>query len=972
MAATADDHYLVDVWTTETEPALPENAIIALTQTRDGYLWLGTLNGLVRFDGIRFAAFDESNTPGLESGPITYLFEDSHTNLWLGTHAGGILLIRNGQVTRLQVGTHTHEGRLISACEDAKGGVWLYTSDGQLFRYWEGKVEVCRIESLAGTGNCRSIIAERSGLVWVGTETRMFGFNPKAGPATNSPLEVMATLTNKLDLLLASRQGGYWRLAGGDVQKWTGDHLERSVGSYLGLQVNTACEDRDGNLILGTGGEGVWVFDAAGKAPPAQMAGISHNTILSLCLDREGTLWVGTDGGGLNRVKRQVFGVVPETLGKTVQSVCADDQGGILFGEFGGGLWRWKDQTAQQLGVAQGAALLGLRSIFMDHNRQIWAAADEWGLMQVSDTNLLLVLRAPRISSIYEDRSNQLWLGTQVGLVLWRGATPKVYNTNLSSQVVTALADDAAGNLWIGTGGGGLNCLRNGQITVIHKGSDGLPSEHITALFVDQQDVLWIGTPSGLARFHDGKWARYTTREGLGGNTIDYITQDDKEECLWIGSNAGLLRVSKQSLNDLANGLIQSVTCRSFGKADGLPTRECTQGSQSAACRSADGILWFATIRGLVFVNPASLKLNTNPPPVVIESVFVENQKKTANDFPGQLPREVVVSPGADNLEIQYASLNLSAPDKTRFRYRMADSPSTKWTEAGANRTVRYPKLPAGAYQFEVTACNEDGVWNPAGATIAITVLPPFWRKPWFIGMVAACLLVLIVGIVHYFSTQRLQRQLEGLRQQQALEKERSRIARDIHDQLGASLTQVSLLSEMVESDKNAPEGVEAHARQIAQTARETSHALDEIVWTVNPSNDTVDGLINYICKYAQDYFAVAGLRYRLDVPEQLPGNSISPEVRHNVFLAAKEAVTNVVRHARATEVWLRLHLGAESFTIELQDNGRGLAGMEEKLSRNGLRNMHKRMEDIGGSFAITPAPGGGALVRLTVPLGRL
>ena len=198
---------------------------------------------------------------------------------------------------------------------------------------------------------------------------------------------------------------------------------------------------------------------------------------------------------------------------------------------------------------------------------------------------------------------------------------------------------------------------------------------------------------------------------------------------------------------------------------------------------------------------------------------------------------------------------------------------------------------------------------------------------------------------------------MAGLRQQQALEKERARIARDIHDQVGASLTQLALLGEMVEADKETPEEAEAHARQISQTARETTRALDEIVWTVNPSNDTLDGLVNYICKHAQDYSAVAGLRYRLDVPAQLPAAAISPETRHNVFLAAKEAVTNIVKHARASEACIHLRLEPRGFTLEIEDNGRGPAGLKEKAaeSRNGLRNMRKRMEDVGGEFSIGP-----------------
>jgi len=230
-------------------------------------------------------------------------------------------------------------------------------------------------------------------------------------------------------------------------------------------------------------------------------------------------------------------------------------------------------------------------------------------------------------------------------------------------------------------------------------------------------------------------------------------------------------------------------------------------------------------------------------------------------------------------------------------------------------------------------------------------------------------LLGIVIGIVHLISTQRLQRQLVTMRQQEALEKERARIARDLHDQLGANLTQVALLGELAEADKNLPGEVESHAKQICSTARETTRALDEIVWTVNPSNDTLDGLVNYICKYAQEYLALAGLKYRLDVPSQLPTASITPEVRHNMFLAAKEAVNNVVKHSQATSARVKLVLQPNAFTFEIEDNGRGLPDPQGKSGRNGLKNMRKRMEDIGGSFSIGPGSEGGTLVRLAAPI---
>jgi signal transduction histidine kinase len=433
------------------------------------------------------------------------------------------------------------------------------------------------------------------------------------------------------------------------------------------------------------------------------------------------------------------------------------------------------------------------------------------------------------------------------------------------------------------------------------------------------------------------------------------------------------MRVQKKSLNDFASGATNSVTCRTYEDTDGLPTSECTFGSQPAAARLKSGMLLFPTIKGLASVDPSTIRRNTNPPPVLIESVSIEGQPRISGGLRSSIPARITIPAGREHLEIQYTSLNLAAAEKARFRYLMEGFETKGWNDAGKRRVALYPKIPPGNYKFHVTACNEDGVWNEIGATLAIKVLPPFWRTWWFMTASALCLVGAIAGVVHYVSTQKLQRQLAGMRQQQALEKERARIARDIHDQLGASLTQVSLLGEMVESDKDSPSEVEAHAKQISQTARDTTLALDEIVWTVNPSNDTLEGLVTYVCKYVQDYLGIAELRYRLDIPAQLPEAEISPEVRHNVFLTSKEAITNIVRHARAKSVWVRLRVEPSSFVLEIQDDGKGIPNLEEKKagSRNGLRNMARRMDDIGGKFDIMAGPEGGTLVRLTVPLKR-
>jgi signal transduction histidine kinase/ligand-binding sensor domain-containing protein len=986
LTSPPDSPFIVESW--DTEDGLPQGSVIAALQTRDAYLWLGTLNGLVRFDGVRFEVFDANTTPGLNSGRIVHLFEDSRTNLWIGTETAGVALAQRGTVRVLEkLSGGSREGRLVSACEDSTGAVWLYMADGRLYRCLAGAVDSYDLRG-GPSDVSRTLVAEPDRL-WVGPQwldgelnkgwwLLGIGLLDQARPPDLAGA-LRLPMASSLDYLVPSPKGGHWRLANGRILKCRGNTLERDPLPYpwkANARPSAACEDADGNLIVGTldetSGDGVFWHDSAGR--PRRLSrteGLSADGILSLCLDREGNLWVGTDGGGLNRVKRKPFRLAVTTKGPVAQTVCGDGAGGVWMG-FTRGAAFLQGEVVREFGPAEGLTSRfeqNVTSVFVDREKQVWVGTGS-GLFQLKGTRLERVPGPGAIQTavtvIHQDRQGRLWFGTQAGIVRRAGEAWDRFTTlqGLTSDNVRAIADDAAGNLWIGTTGGGLNRLRDGQLSAFRKQDGALPSDDITSLLPDEDGALWIGTPGGLVRFAGGQWTRYTTEDGLVSNGIGYLLEDGEGD-LWLGSNAGLMRVKKTALNDFAADRIQRIPCRAYEKADGLPTRECKTGSQPAACRTADGQLWFPTTLGLVHLNPADLKPNQVPPPVVIESVWVEDHRETSGALRAAQPVAITIPPRKGQIELHYTSLNLAAPTRTRFRYRMGDY-ETKWTPAGDRRVATYPKLPPGRFTFEVEACNEDGVWSANPATLAITVQPPFWLTWWFMTASALALLGAVAGAVHLVSTQKLKRRL---RQQEALEKERSRIARDLHDQLGANLTQVSLLGELVEADRDLPGEVEAHAQQIVQTSRETTRALDEIVWATNPANDTLEGLINYVCKYAQEYLALAGLRYRLEVPSPLPATPLLPEVRHNVFLAAKEAVNNVVKHAHASSVWVRLHLDATQFVLEIQDDGHGLPDAGRSSTRNGLKNMRKRLEDAGGRFEITHAPERGTIVRLTVPL---
>jgi signal transduction histidine kinase/ligand-binding sensor domain-containing protein len=981
--ALAGDRYcVVDAWGTG-EGLLPQSSIISMVQTRDGYLWLGTLNGLARFDGVHFTVFDESTTPELSSIQTVKLFEDSQSNLWIGTESAGAMLVTNGQIHKIELGQGRPRGHLVSICEDSLGAVWLLTQDHDLARYYQGHVDVWTLSGDPGTSNGRSVIAEKSGLVWAGTDHEIIAIDP-AAVRSKEPLPD-GTPVERLDFLLASKNGGYWRIADGQIEKCSGTNVVQNFGPYPWIikntdPVNAACEDRDGNLVVGLLNQGVFWFDSQGHATHITTNnGLANNSVLSLAVDSDGSLWVGLDGGGptgrpLNRVTRSMFNLLDSSAGLIIQSICADKKGGLWFSPKDNDYCYWKDGITTSVQSTFGTlSNYNPKAILVDSNQGVWAGTLGVNLFQLQGSLFSPVPGMggfnPVISALYQGHDGRLWVGTQGGLESWNGTEWQTFTTNdgLSANIVRAIADDTAGNVWVGTEDGGLDLLRDGKVSSFQK-TNGCAN--ISCLYLDNSGVLWVGTiGNGLLRFSGGEWKHYTTRNGLAGNSIDYIIEDG-QGFLWIGSNAGLMRVNKKDLDDFDPAGPGFLSCRGYDQKDGLPATECTYGSQPAACRTDDGVLWFPTISGMVSVNPAEIRPDTNPPQVLIEEVMIDQQLQNTNGLRTPPLQSITVPAGRENLEIQFTSLNLADAGQALFRYQL-EGYQTKMTPARKDRFARYPNLPHGHYRFHVEARNADGIWNQTGASLEVIVLPPFWEEWWFRAIVACALLGIIIATVHFISTQKLQRQLAGLRQQQALEKERARIARDIHDQVGASLTQLSLLGEMIQADKDNPREAENHARQISQTARETAHELDEIVWTVNPSNDTLDGLVNYICKNAQDYLSVAGLRYRLDIPAQLPAASISPEARHNVFLAAKEAVTNVVRHARASEAWLRLCLAPQSFTLEIEDNGRGPSGLQEKAaeSRNGLRNMRKRMEDIGGEFFIGPGPQGGTLVRLTVPL---
>ena len=448
-------------------------------------------------------------------------------------------------------------------------------------------------------------------------------------------------------------------------------------------------------------------------------------------------------------------------------------------------------------------------------------------------------------------------------------------------------------------------------------------------------------------------------------------TSDDRKN-LWFNSSKGIFRVPKAELQEPARGVIPALTCVAYGKMDGVASRgQYVELSQPAACKANDGHLWFRTMHGVAVVDP-DITVNKLPPLVAIEQVA--NNKNLARDesHAATLSRPlplVTVPPGRGELEIHYTALSLRAPERNCFKYQL-DRVDPDWVDARGRRVAYYNNLAPGEYRFRVIACNNDGVWNEDGATMALVFQPHYWQTWWFLGLCSLTAATAIAGSVWYAAQRRLHRKLERLQQQHAVDTERARIARDLHDNLGARLTEILMFNEVSHhlSGPQPSNGKSASGR-ISHLVRELVESLDAIVWAVSPKNDSLDNFVLYVYEYIDRLAKVSPVRILRDIPAALPDCPLSSEQRHNLFLVIKKALNNVLKHSGATEVWFRLRVEDSTLAFSLEDNGRGFAPETASELGNGLVNMEKRMKLIRGVFVVSSEPGAGTQVRVQLPI---
>jgi len=964
----------------QTEDGLPQNSVTAIVQTRDGYLWLGTYNGLARFDGVRFTVFADSTTPGLQSSRVTSLFEDDAGRLWIGHETGGLTRFKDGKFEAMEIRSTWKGGKIVAIGADATQDLWLVNETGLLARWRDGLVLTPRAGVAPGIV---SFATDNRGGVWIARDGKLSVLQgEKLVPVAFDG----GSEDGYVQGICASRSGGLWVAIEGRVRQWQDNRWIKDLGAApWGLSgILPLIEMQDGSLAAGTVDSGLYLIIPGGGALHFNRTnGLPQNWVRSLCEDREGNLWIGAGSGGLVALRAgKVATVNPpdDWQGRAVLSVSVARDGAMWIGTEGAGLYRFHDAQWTRFADNDGLANPFIWSVAEDAQGRLWAGTWGGGLFVLRSQRFERVpglenLTAP-VTALLHAPDGTSWVGTGDGLMQYEtgGMTWFGRPQGLELPDVRAVAQSKDGTVWFGMSGGGLGRLKDGAVRQFWK-RDGLSSDYVHCLRLEADGTLWIGTAgNGLIRLKDERFAVVGTKQGLPDGVICHIEEDERG-FFWMSSHGGILRVSKAELHRCADGEIDIVPCLTYGKGDGLPTLECSGGLQPAGCRTADGRMWFPTTKGLVAVNPTDVKHNQLPPPVVIEEVLVDDLPVIANGAGGS-PLEI--SPGRQQFEFRYTGLSFTAPEKVRFKHRLVGL-ETKWTDAGTKRAVNYSYIPPGKYNFRVLACNNDGVWNEAGGALAFTVLPHFWQTWWFRALAGFNAAALVAGSVLFAARRRMHDKLERIERQRAVERERARIAKDIHDDLGASLTRITLLSQSARGElDNSPEAA-ADVDRIYRTARELTRAMDEIVWAVNPQHDTLDSLASYLGRFAQEFLNAVHIRCRLDLPMQLPAWPLTAEVRHNLFLAFKEALNNAVRHADASEVRVSLTIEPAGFALRLEDLGHGFATDRERAgdahdparlaSGNGLANMHQRLTEIGGRCDIHSAPGQGTKVTFFVPI---
>lgn len=955
-AIPISNNYVLRTW--DTEDGLVANDTLDIAETPDGYLWIATWSGLSRFDGVHFTTFSRVGGLGMPADHVNSVSSAKDGTLWLGCEREGLVYFRGGRFYIAHTGGPDVWNGTSSVIDGAGGAIWAVFQPGPYAIRWkDGKVTRFSTAEGIGPGMDPWLCASVDGTVW-------FATNQACGFFDGSRFRQLSPADGGDVHIGAARSGGMWVSRGRQLYHYWKDGRREAVADLAWLgggdAVRVLYEDREGNLWLGTRNAGLFLFCGGqfSRVPTSQ------SSITSVLEDRDGNIWVGTQGGGLDRLRPRCFFLRKAKTDSVIRedSTCSlgvDGEGRINASQ-GHTLVRATDPSNQTFAVPPGVVAGDVFTITPAQSGGFWLGGLAFQIRQWKDGKIVVGQFVPAsISSLLEDREQNLWMSSTHGPLYCRrnGIISPIEQNGLVEP--RALALDGQGHVWVGTEAGLVFCREGGRFQPVPL-PDAKKGERIEFIVPGSGDSLWIGAlKGGLYRWRSGRVDHLPMNTGLPVDNLKVLEIDARGD-FWFGTGNGLFRVERNELDAVLDGRVSALRAMSYGRNDGLPPLDFNYGFLNSSARTPDGHVWFATTQGALEIDPARIrKVTSSRSSVLIEAVEANG---ISTPIDGQGPLILPPHPGA--IRISYTLPQLSAPEQLRFRYRLLGLGNDTWYPAGEQREAVFTNLGAGDYTFEVSASEVAGSWLPQTAMVAFTIRAAWWETIWFR---LACLVAGVAAfavLATHLVKRRVEARIRQLEQAHALERERARIARDMHDELGASLTHIQLMTEFAASESSV---TSSDLKKIAETARTVSSTLDQIVWMTNPRNDTLEHLVGYIAEFAQEYLHSCGMEFQLELPSDIPKRELSSDKRHQVLLAVKEALNNIIKHAEAHHVRIRLRIEQNVLNVLIHDDGKGFDAESISAFSNGLINMRQRMEAVGGTMEIESLRGQGTTIRLVV-----
>jgi ligand-binding sensor domain-containing protein/signal transduction histidine kinase len=942
--------YKHEVWSSR--EGLPQNSVKAIIQTRDGYLWLGTNNGLARFDGKTFTVFDNESSPSINSTYINALLEDGEGALWIGTN-NGLYKMRSKKFTYY----HKREGlpvpivRSLSLSRD--GTIWIGTWGGGVSTVRNGQISAFRPDLINNLVN--SVYCSEDDSVWIGTEDGLYRV---IGEKVIRYRVEDGFKSKRISALIEDQRGGMWIGTGEGALSYFKDGKFTNYTSKDGLSSKAIASlhiDRDGTLWVGTWGDGLSKFYNGRFQSLNVEDNLIDSTILAIYEDREGSLWVGSTRDGLYHFKDAQFITYTQKdglSGNSVTTVYESKDGTVWIGGSNGTLTRLKDNQFTSYSWKDGLMGDTITSIGEDKEGNIWISSNS-GIVRFKDGNFSIYtdklgLQGEKVYAIYRDREDGLWFGANK-IYRFKNEGHNLYTKDgwIPTEHPNFFKEDLEGKLWIGSDT--LNYIKDGKI------SKDIISIGCSAIHIDQDNTLWVGTwDFGLYRVKDEKLTQYSTKDGLPSNGIFQVLEDNSGN-LWMSSNKGIFRVSKKELNDYADGKIRAINAVHYNENDGLLSSVCYGGSYPAGYKTRDGKLWFPTNKGVAVIDPNKIRVNSVPPPVYIEQVLIDKQII-------DLSRKVEIEPGKGELEFHYTGLSYLVPERVKFKYRL-EGFDQDWIDAGTRRTAYYTNIPSGDYTFKVIACNNDGIWNQEGTTFNFRMKPHFYQTYWFY---TGCFAMLGLSLysLHLLRLRQIRMRFD------AITAERSRIARDIHDTLAQDIGGIlALLGAIKTNLYNSPHEAD---RQLDRVRHVASYIMEEtrrFIWDLRPISLEDKNFINILSDIIHQTARDRSIEISFQVYGEMQPTSALVET--NLLKIGQELITNAVKYSQAEQIKVELHYTKEIIRLDIRDDGCGFddKSIATTSGHFGLLGIKERVEQIQGSLTIDTAPGQGTSIKIEIPI---